>query len=485
MKTCIAVFCSLLFSGVSISQLDSMVLTQELIGAEWCDVEVFDVDRDNDLDVLVTGENINDVGAANLYMNDGFGNLSLNQSSHPVSVYFCTTEVGDIDGDGDLDLFTSGSDFGSPSLGVMQRNNGAGSFTEILPMSLYFDGVILGESKLFDIDNDSDLDLIYFGKINQFEYASKVFLNDGTGEFQESNQNLPNFNRGTLEVGDCDSDGDLDVLFSGASYEGVAGNNTYLFINDEGWLTQSSQSFSGYSDGSGKFIDYDKDGDLDIVVNGRANGAVSWGSIFYKNNSTGGYTDVGNKGLDKLSDNVMEIADFNIDGYDDIILCGMDSIDQGSCYIYLNDTMGSFVKQAQYIVEPLRHGAMKVGRLDDDCTPDIVYAGETYSFEKKTYVFLQKEKIYGCVTEEDLPDLDYVFSENPFCKYVTIKSNWPISYVHVYDNSGRVVLERDYSNMKKEAKNVTLNLSMLVDGVYSVRFISFGQEVSNRMVKIN
>ncbi|MEY2432722.1 MAG: hypothetical protein QOC92_2447, partial [Acidimicrobiaceae bacterium] len=120
--------------------------------------------------------------------------------------------AGDVDGDGDVDLFLGQS---PPRILV---NDGTGHFSDAgkrLPASLSAAGV-LTRAELVDVDGDGPADLVLLGD----RIASAVLVNDGTGSFSELADALPpkpfaDDAIGTaIEPFDLDGDDDVDLLLS-------------------------------------------------------------------------------------------------------------------------------------------------------------------------------------------------------------------------------------------------------------------------------
>src|SRR5690606_2080746 len=100
-----------------------------------------------------------------LYMNDGHGRLSIAQGAvppGPIATSSVDARAGDIDGDGDLDIFYAvivgpGSSLDSR----LYVNDGFGRFSDQtgsrLPQS--FQSSKVDAAAMFDIDGDGDLDL--------------------------------------------------------------------------------------------------------------------------------------------------------------------------------------------------------------------------------------------------------------------------------------------------------------------------------------
>ena len=141
------------------------VETQSSGGAVWM-LNCGDVNGDGHEDVA-TANSSNNVGA--ILLGDGTGQLGL-PTTYPTDSFPLATDLGDMDGDGDLDWVTSsfGGDW------RLYLNDGAGNFT--------FDQEFNAPSNascalMLDIDNDGDLDLALIDEIADVVLVEK---NSGT-----------------------------------------------------------------------------------------------------------------------------------------------------------------------------------------------------------------------------------------------------------------------------------------------------------------
>ncbi len=140
-------------------------------------------------------------------------------------------DAGDIDGDGDLDLFMTHL---IQEVNTLYLNDGRGLFadrsaaTGVGPPSIATTGFGTG---LLDVENDGDLDLVVVnGEVRQIpeqrdagdpfpmKQPNQLFLSDGRNPptFSDRSQGVPAFadslvSRGAI-VGDVDNDGDSDIL---------------------------------------------------------------------------------------------------------------------------------------------------------------------------------------------------------------------------------------------------------------------------------
>jgi VCBS repeat protein len=202
-------------------------------------VAVADVDGDGDLDVYTPGGYGQDRDklfvqtAPGVFQNQAGTRLPPGLASRAGAAHF-----GDIDGDGDVDLaVTDWGDepFGSPSQVKLFRNDGAGVFTAAPPGSVppplsVGDASTPIDVDLQDVDNDFDLDLI----VNNRNGRSRLFVNDGAGVFADQTANHPP-KQGpyayNTEACDVDGDGDLDLLIDNAAGN-LSNHRSQVLIND-------------------------------------------------------------------------------------------------------------------------------------------------------------------------------------------------------------------------------------------------------------
>ena len=114
-------------------------------------------------------------------------------------------DLGDVDGDGDLDLVMGARQFQDIPGSSVLLNDGTGVFVDSMQSvgTLYNLSVVL-----VDLDEDGDLDLVH---------GLEFHLNDGTGTFETSTQTITGFSFRAfrMAVGDLDKDGDDDLVTAG------------------------------------------------------------------------------------------------------------------------------------------------------------------------------------------------------------------------------------------------------------------------------
>lgn len=286
----------------------------------------------------------------------------------------CDCDFADLDNDGDLDLVHS-SYGGQFDGGVPTRlflNDGNGFFEEFNPAgvqltgtdisngtaAIWCEGVHIDDTTdttgaqcdiadnpldidLGDFDGDLDIDILH-GARNQYVriFENRLEENGGTlgfrdvtfARFTDTSNRSGNYEQ---EIGDIDNDGDLDIygLNWGSSSGGFSLSDVILKNDGNGnFGTRTVLANSSPDDNEGDFIDYDNDGDVDLLV-----ASFTFDHRMYRNDGTGAFTDVSNAALPNGINSIgldVDIADLDEDGdYDAII-----SHDGGAKNVYLENT---------------------------------------------------------------------------------------------------------------------------------------------------
>ena len=273
------------------------------------DVAVGDLDGDGDLDLLLAVE----FGQNRLLLNDGAG-VFRDATTGRVPVASHDSEdiaLEDFDGDGDLDAVIVSEDDRTNELYV---NDGSARFSAgTLPVAGISNAVVAG-----DVDGDGDPDLV-IGNAG----AEALLLNvDGT--WIDASAQLPAAARGVtqdVELGDVDGDGDLDILVANED-----GNR--LLLNDgSGTFTDGTEQWipsraAAEETREGDLADVDGDGDLDVFfANTRSsNGSADPANRLLRNDGDA-FTDVTASALPPNSERSFdgEFWDVDDDGDVDIV----------------------------------------------------------------------------------------------------------------------------------------------------------------------
>ncbi len=199
-----------------------------------------DVNGDTFVDLFVTRHDgfPTVTGEVNhLYLGDGTGDFTHSDVA-PFNADIAqslSARFGDIDGDGDADLFVANGMNQNNEIYVNQGGDQLGTLGTFVAMTTgdpVTDGGKSIGARLIDIDFDSDLDLLVS---NRGDQPNKIYLNDGTGDFA-----VQSFGRVSTDAndsyditaGDIDGDGvDADILVANRGDIFGAGEKNDLYRN--------------------------------------------------------------------------------------------------------------------------------------------------------------------------------------------------------------------------------------------------------------
>jgi PKD repeat protein len=280
---------------------------------------------------------------------------------------------GDYNNDGKLDLLIAGSAPGR--ITRLYKNEGAGIFTEQASISLT--GVSTGSVAWGDYNNDGFTDILLTGRSNT-DVISEIYTNNGNGTFtKRTNISITGVDISTGTWADYNNDGYIDILITGAS------NFSYIskiYKNEGppnfGFTEQTSISLDGIINGSVAWADYNKDGFPDILLSGFT--GYSYISKIYKNNGDNSFSDITEIQLNGVRYGSVAWGDYNTDGYPDILLTGDIGSDCTS-KIYKNNGDGSFSEQTGIPLTGVKGGTVAWGDYDNDGKPDILLTGNDSS----------------------------------------------------------------------------------------------------------
>ena len=192
-----------------------------------------------------------------------------------------------------------------------------------------------------DLNGDGLDDMVVSGNS---DFGTTILFQQANGSFikkalpQQPDKSIMQFQDLGVTLFDADGDGDLDIFIARGGYENKTNSEAYqdiFYINDgKGNFSIDSLALPRNltSKSCVRAIDYDKDGDLDLLITGRVE---PWGypkpvsSYIYRNDSKNGkikFTDVTSQVAKDLNNIGLVcdamVTDFDNDGWPDLVLAG-------------------------------------------------------------------------------------------------------------------------------------------------------------------
>lgn len=370
------------------------------------ETKIVDVNNDDMLDIVVAGRK--KTGSTVLkYFTNSNGTFSTGTS-------FGTAKdsVRLAPGDFDHDSF---SRIDVLIQGFATNDNGATLYTnDNLNTAKEFDessgNLVNGDIASGDLDGDGDLDFIITGheNTNNKSFKVRVFVNGGNGNYSSVDTlSVTPIIDGDLELADVDNDGDLDLFITGKN---ASGNSVAeLHIRNKTGFALSSSSFTGVSQSSADFGDYDSDGDLDLVVSGINGATIS--SVVYTNNGSGGYA-ASSINIDKSYAGDVKWIDLDNDGDVDLVQTGITSSDT-TASVWINN-QAALTEAYSGNISGLAHGNISYGDIDGDDDLDLVLNGVNGASKIVTQIY-ENTLFSGLVSTVSPPDsIGLVISGNKF-----------------------------------------------------------------------
>lgn len=429
-----------------------------------------DVDGDGDLDVYVSGYLSDYTLGGGLYIYEE-GSYTLSTTAVLPNLSMGSARWGDIDNDGDVDLLVMGLDDPNEiSITNIYLNNNDGTFSNL---ELGFFPGYMGEVALVDFNNDTYLDVAVTG----FDYVSEVFAtklykNNTDNTFTElTSVDLPGMNMGRIKFADYDNDDDQDFVLSGW---GGDDNTFYTRIfnnNGDETFTESGIPLLESWLGDTEWGDFNADGNIDLIISGASGSGEDRNTLIYRNNGDGSFTDI-EANIEGVSHSSLEWGDFDNDGDLDVLITGATTAPDEGNYIYnVYNNMGddSFLASTTTILQASYYGDADSGDIDGDGKIDVIISG----FSSALYATSASNVFMNTTTVsiDDLVTNAFSIYPNPNTDRqlvvnfdeMTINTSSEVAILTV---SGVCV----YTGTVQQ--NETIDLSHLASGTYLVKLVS-------------
>ena len=295
-----------------------------------------DYDNDGDKDLFVTAiEGINQ-----FYRNDGdmsFTNISSTIGFFQTDLFTYGASFGDIDNDGDLDVFISNRTNTEENQRNYLYRNDEGIYIDITQSS----GIPIQDEDgnensqlsfctiFFDYNKDGFQD-IYLAN-DKIDNINRLYKNLGNGTFEDvsvaSGSGIA-VNAMTTTLGDYNNDGWFDIYITNTQSSQAGNGNVLLMNNADGTFTnvaeETGTTFNSFAWGA-VFLDADNDTLLDLYVSGGYDGSIGsfLSAAFYHQQNDETFVIPQNIGFENDTRKSFSnaIGDINNDGKPDIIVC--------------------------------------------------------------------------------------------------------------------------------------------------------------------
>ena len=395
--------------------------------------------------------------------------------------------TGDFNGDGFEDLFIAdhGTDV-NPFPGGQNRlylNNGSGKLIESsaghIPSILDFSH----NTTAGDIDNDGDLDIYVCNIYNQASIGPRLLINDGTAKFSVNTSNLPqelvNLNKVYMSsrFSDIDKDGDLDLILGGIDNGGLV-QDGLLLNNGAGKFTWSPTSLpnrhgnANWGTVSIVAADINNDTYGDLIMSTLYQYQTCFVQVLV-NNRNGSFSDSSqNLPQQWPSSNTwikwIESADLNQDGWKDLVI----TPHYGQAKIYFNRGNTKFSENTSIISPPNQTISSRLRDYNGDSLIDLLflkYDGTLSLFKNlKPYpVEIDSTGLFSTLSTQPYSLYDNIKCfPNPAHEKLTISigENTPDLTVILYSIYGEKLLESS-----SESNEITLSTENLPSGIYLVQ----------------
>ncbi|MDA3822372.1 MAG: FG-GAP-like repeat-containing protein, partial [Bacteroidales bacterium] len=274
--------------------------------------------------------------------------------------------LGDYDNDGDLDILATGG------METEVYMNCAPDSSVFFKLYRWTNAAGNGSVAWGDYDNDGDLDA-YILCLSR----TKLFTNLGNGQFSEDTRsNFPDLSQGSAAWGDYNNDGRIDLLLTG-----IDNYNEYAVIYQnlpDNTFTEVDVGLEPLFNGDAKWGDYDKDGDLDIVLTGQKSAKI------YRNDGDNNFIDI-NAPLVGMYNGSVSWGDYDSDGDLDILINGRDDYYEKYTKIYRNDNNDVFT-DINAFVRGVTDGQATWGDFENDGDLDILVSGVSGNSITEVYI---------------------------------------------------------------------------------------------------
>ena len=356
-------------------------------------VAVSDLNGDGQNDLVLANQcqvasNCND-GSISVLLGNGDGTFQPAQSYASYGVFAVSVDSGDWNGDRKADLVVVNqcqTDSNCNGTVTVLLGNGDGTFQ--IPPSYASGGYDADSVATGDLNRDGNLDLVVANLCQSNNCTSgsngsvSVLLGNGDGTFQAPQQYATGgFGSSSVAIGDFNGDGKADVVVANqcSTSDCKSGGSVSVLLGNGNGKLQAAQTYSSGANTalSVAIADFDKDGNLDLVVANQCqdsscqNGAVS----VLLGNGDGTFRTAQVYASAGYQTDSVAVGDFNGDGNPDLALasqCQDNTCQHGGVSVLLGNGDGTFQAAQSYNSAGAQADAVAITDLDGDGIADLV-----------------------------------------------------------------------------------------------------------------
>ncbi|MBN8707268.1 MAG: VCBS repeat-containing protein [Bacteroidetes bacterium] len=284
--------------------------------------------------------------------------------------------------------------FSANSSGILEMGEGwYARLTEDWPIA---DNFI---SAMIDYNRDGLMDIL----VSRDNYpVIQIFKNTGYGTYLILDTTIPFLIFGNFAVSDFNQDGYPDVAYSGSQNDSNSRRAGILWNSSGSGFYDGNLGWPGAHRSDIKAADYNQDGWMDILYSG-STGDGGRLVAMYMNNHEGGFV-FQEPYLPAMAAVGIASADFNGDGYPDVVMSGTvgSSSDQLTT-LALNDGEGNFTVDEGLVLPPLYFSSLSQGDADHDSDIDILISGQSNPEEQYQIYILTNNGLLGTGQKPGVP----------------------------------------------------------------------------------